>query len=882
MDLPRVLLAAASAVCLCQAASLSPLYKYAFEAAPFQEVQFTAGASPVVLSGRSPKECSSPLDFSNANVSFVALALTDLGQGCFSSTSYANGDFPVVIGTLQLGTESLEAFEVQPPQASASQFVASGQQLYVRLPDTSEYRLYRLEGGVLFPVAQMKADVADSFVPTGVAVQSLSTAAVFTVLAADRVIPAPTKRTLSGHGVTECAGIFPEAETFGDITLATMESNGGTCWKDLRYSNTNYVLELGELTGTDGTVLESVRISPPSILATDWVASRTQLYIKQSIARSTNIWTYVASSGFRLLETMDANQSYQKTSVRVDDLSEQMLIILQPSSARLSVWPLKATGVEAAWLDGKVDGSFSLTARRFSVPGQPFRPEVNWNHGPGTHTGNYGTYKRFFSVMHADGREGVVWQDFTNEAVKLTWLAADFLSSQTVQLSALSSTIFVGAVGDGTGNVVLLLGAAGSPTDKTATSSAEVVKYDAAGNEVLRAALPSGKSDLNIYAFSSSGASLAWDTGSGTIAVSLARTMTKASDGLNHQGGIAFVLDASTLQIISNYGQTSGHSFANSLKVSQKAGWYIGKDLGDNYPRGINLWELKATSKSWQKRLVYKFKTKHGTSETSPAGATYPVYSEISTSGQTYYKWSNDNYIYTELAHPGLHEVNDTILVFFTGEAPPLDNGVVGQALNVARNVGFVKIPRDLSSDAVLSPGAEETGGFYTFGGGWSTQTNRGISFLTSKTDVAESVSRLKTAELGGAILLIWEVWSRTAYNRSECMIVDTDGAVLQSETLLTYPLQLPFADDVMVIDGKMVAYVGSPEQQLVRLEFCYQGCDAPLSLGTTSTVNPTGSSGNPGDSSSSGGELARLSMALFLLLAGLAAVKDTSGLPML
>ena len=162
-----------------------------------------------------------------------------------------------------------------------------------------------------------------------------------------------------------------------------------------------------------------------------------------------------------------------------------------------------------------------------------------------------------------------------------------------------------------------------------------------------------------------------------------------------------------------------------------------------------------------------------------------------------------------------------------------------------------MKIPRDLSSDAVLSPGANETGGFYTFGGGWSDQMNRGVSFLTSKTEVTDSVSRLKTAQLGGAVLLFWEVWSRTAYNKSECMIVDTNGAVLQSQTSLAYPVMLPFADDVVVINGKAVAYAGSPEQQLVRYEFCHQGCDSPRA---TSTTNASPGGGEPGGDGEPGG----------------------------
>ena len=190
-------------VALCHAASLSPLYQYAFQARTFQEATFTATTEAVVLSGRSPRECSDQLDFTDANVSFVALALTDKGQGCFGQAAYSNGDFPIVMGTVQLGEDTFDAFEIQPPQASAEQFVASGQQLYIRLSNTSsDYRLYRLENGVLIPMAQLKSDITNSFVPTGMAVEGLSTAAVYLVLSASRSLPAPAKRILSGHGVT--------------------------------------------------------------------------------------------------------------------------------------------------------------------------------------------------------------------------------------------------------------------------------------------------------------------------------------------------------------------------------------------------------------------------------------------------------------------------------------------------------------------------------------------------------------------------------------------------------------------------------------------------------------------------------------------------------
>merc|ERR1712032_925784 len=99
--------------------------------------------------------------------------------------------------------------------------------------------------------------------------------------------------------------------------------------------------------------------------------------------------------------------------------------------------------------------------------------------------------------------------------------------------------------------------------------------------------------------------------------------MHKAPDGLNHQGGIAVVLDAETLSVVKNNGQTSGHSFENSLSVSE-SGEFVSVDLGDNFPRGVHL--HKFDDNGMKSKVVYTFKTKHGTTNKSPAGKTYPRY----------------------------------------------------------------------------------------------------------------------------------------------------------------------------------------------------------------------------------------------------------------
>ena len=92
----------------------------------------------------------------------------------------------------------------------------------------------------------------------------------------------------------------------------------------------------------------------------------------------------------------------------------------------------------------------------------------------------------------------------------------------------------------------------------------------------------------------------------------VSRKMTMHTDGLNHQGAYAAIFDAETLKPIKQLGQTSGHSFANSLIVNPENEGYMGIDLGDNYPRGINHWQFDRNTNYLPTKVVYSFKTLHG------------------------------------------------------------------------------------------------------------------------------------------------------------------------------------------------------------------------------------------------------------------------------
>ena len=100
----------------------------------------------------------------------------------------------------------------------------------------------------------------------------------------------------------------------------------------------------------------------------------------------------------------------------------------------------------------------------------------------------------------------------------------------------------------------------------------------------------------------------------------------------------------------------------------------------------------------------YMFKTRHGSGPENPAGSSFPVYPEISVNGNTFYKWSNDNQVYTVLAQPGIVEVSDGYLIFFAGERPPLDSSAMEtheQTVQSPRNLGWVKIGKNIAAKGV-------------------------------------------------------------------------------------------------------------------------------------------------------------------------------------
>jgi len=343
----------------------------------------------------------------------------------------------------------------------------------------------------------------------------------------------------------------------------------------------------------------------------------------------------------------------------------------------------------------------------------------------------------------------------------------------------------------------------------------------------------------------------------------------------DHQGAKAATFDADTFETLRVHGQTSGHSFANRLGVSNDGSMFVGVDLGDNFPRGIHLHQFDATSK--QSKVVYNFKTKHATTIVDMidvdhcadyANVSDCIYTEISNANETYYRWSNDNNVYTDITQVVQvgPESGDGYLVFFAGERRPLDSTQVGSSLNNPRNVGLIRLRSDVFAvtnvtEAIVRMQGDgssepEFGGFYNYGGTWSEQRNDGILWLTSfgsppdegSVDLDENVVRLRAAHLGtNKNLVIFEVWTGTTYLRTMLMLVADDGTVAHGPTECPLPMRLGPADELVVVSASdgvaniAVGYsgvAGSPSNPAILVRY-----DIMLNVTATADVNDVESS---------------------------------------
>ena len=520
--------------------------------------------------------------------------------------------------------------------------------------------------------------------------------------------------------------IIDSRDQLGNIAIVTgRNGNSGTgnCNTQLRYCNSDYHVVRGVVhiaAAGDANVgfapVEAFKISSANLTATQFTYSPSVLYWQQlalgvkhtiyALDRTTGVVTSIAT------EITGGGSEWSATSIKISSQTTDVIYFALKFDIRVSRWPLFDGGVERATLATVLP--FVLMAERFdlsSIPGapQPFQPSNGWNQGIATHSHKYGTFKRFFQVSTKTGGEGIVWQDPTSRNIYVTWLPSTSTSggATTILLPTLvqaATSYLEAAVGNDDEEIIYAVMEHGNNPDKLTPTTFHGFKVDGAtGNIIVEKAWDTSKTGMNILTHFMSGASLQWSTNTNELAMIISRTMTRGGDGLTHQGAIGLILNAETLDVIKNFGQFSGHSFANFLTVSKnkmvvKNGnssildpkWHVdnstieflGVDLGDNYPRGINMHRFSL--KKRVSKVHYCFKTKHASCKitaqttTCPAtggqGGTHPLYPEISSplprtalGSTTFYKQVREEHKREALGHFFLsyHLTSSSSLVHF-------------------------------------------------------------------------------------------------------------------------------------------------------------------------------------------------------------------------
>lgn len=448
----------------------------------------------------------------------------------------------------------------------------------------------------------------------------------------------------------------------------------------------------------------------------------------------------------------------------------------------------------------------------FSFSPQNALPEITREHG----------IRRFYTMNLSNGKIGCLWQDNNNKDILLTSYQADFTGQITIPLKNTGKGLLLSACTDEKGNIHYAISYSSSePLDRGLKFM--LYKYSKEGVYIASKSHNTDKDGLDIYDITEKYMNT-MRCKNGQLLMLIERRYHKGIDGLNHQGGSALLFESTELRLIKNLGQTSGHSFDNYLTTSNKG--FIGADLGDNYPRGVHFHEFKSKEETVIKssKVVYTFKTEHGTRPSYSTGMpTYPKYIEISKTGKTFYKWSNDNSTYGEIG--GVVEVSDGYLIFFTGEPSPegksIDNFRAGNSED-PRNVGFVKISKTFNQDEkpILSNGINEKGGFYSFGGRWTDQENIGIVWLTNiKNTTDQGVRNLKTVKIDEKVILIWEQTTNSGGKTNILLKVDINGKPIGSAINLGDAITLNRRDDLTVLNGK-IYLTGNHLGRLTLFEF--------------------------------------------------------------
>ena len=602
-----------------------------------------------------------------------------------------------------------------------------------------------------------------------------------------------------------------EEDRIEDLGIVAQWKDKGA-WTSEEYCHRQYLAEIGTVTLGQQTY-QGWRLSGPQEKATKFLATHHIACFRFEERQDYQI--YEVKAGLLTLVSNVAKREIKRRdftpipAIDVSLISEPRTYVVIPTTQEDPIFqiPRLASEIQGATLlnTSKVE----LSVLEYKLAGTPFDTILGFPHGPGSHQNQYSCCRRFFLIHHELGGLGIIWQEPESFEVHLSWLGQDFLQHYQTTLKLGRSEKLL-AVCMGTKGEIYALG--GQSTGRAefkdrSTKKATLYRFNRTGELEQKRNLMTGKNSLNVTHFGNYPHSLALS--GNHLALILSRQMHQSPDGKHHQGAISVIFDASTLDLIKNHGQTSGHSFDNVLSVDSR-GNFLALDLGDNFPRGLHLHRFDQNKR--HSRVVSTFKTAH--SSDNKGGRVKP-YPEASLPDQTRYQWSNDNSCYTELG--GVLEIELGNVVVFAGEKSPsgqvLDNSRATSRHADPRNLALVVVAKDFHSvpkkkgmqippGIIISEGPAETGGYYSFTGKWMPQNHSGIVWLTDYTNKeTQNASRVKTVLLADkSIIILWEEWTATSYHNTWALRIPANGKLEAKPIDLGKNLRLGRREDPLAI----------------------------------------------------------------------------------
>lgn len=650
-------------------------------------------------------------------------------------------------------------------------------------------------------------------------------------------------KVIQGDSTDEGSKYNCKGQIAGDDTLrgftavAKVYQNG--CYTDGRFNAREFEFSVFEFrwNGSEQSY-PGVQVAPPVKKPEKFLGSVHHLAYKFPEKKDYTIYR-VSGNSLNVVSLLPASR------IRPGEytiIPEAKLSVLQDKT-RYVVLPADAKITPYGNLNGQTEGAWTRETQlgragkiRIQVGGTPFDTRMDYTAGPSSHSNIYGMGREFFFLDFENRTSAILWQDKKSGAVVATYLDEKLLRKEERILDQVKSKRYklIAATSDHRGRIYLVYAktkSASSQQDRMVT----VHRFTPGGKKEKSVSLNTSKKELNVFSIatdiqsSSNIADLKFSRASspdekGLLSLILSRTMHKSSDGLNHQGAIALLLDPETLQVIRNTGQTSGHSFGNYMIPLENRS-FAAIDLGDNYPRGVHLHVFD--EKRRESRVVFSFKTNHGKTPASPAGKRYPLYREISKGGRNYYQWSNDNRTYTEIG--GIAKTENGFLVSFASETPMLANERTDQVHNDPRNMFVVHVKHpfgergkswhEIHPDLILTDGHSAHSRFYDFGGRVNRQTNIGAKLLTEYNSIEENASRPKMLKLDrDRFLVLWEKWTSGSYQETFGVVIDSNGDFLAGPDSLGRDFRLGRQDDVFLYGNHLISISGMSKEQMLEI----------------------------------------------------------------